>query len=123
MTISSFIYLFTAALLGLCESSSLYTNFGTFEKPSAHVRPRFKYWIPDASVNLSRVQADVADAGRVGAGGIELLGYYNYGDIEGGAYVIPTDWTKYGWGTPAWSEFEIFTITVAAVFCMVHSSA
>lgn len=99
-------------------------ELGTFQNPSSLSRPRFRYWVPDASVNLSRVQNDIADAGSVGAGqldplichsiahanfpnatgGVELLGYYNYGDIESGAGVIPVDWTVYGWGTPAWSE-------------------
>ena len=79
-------------------------NLGSFQNPSARARPRFRYWIPDASVNLSTVQSDIADAGKVGAGGVELLGYYNYGDIESGAGVIPTDWTEYGWGTPKWRK-------------------
>ena len=27
--------------------------YGTFDNPSVHVRLRFRYWIPDASVNLT----------------------------------------------------------------------
>ncbi|KAF7198549.1 hypothetical protein HII31_00288 [Pseudocercospora fuligena] len=50
-------------------------NLGSFQNPSARARPRFRYWIPDASVNLSTVQSDIANAGKVGAGGVELLGY------------------------------------------------
>ena len=43
----------------------------------------------------------------VGMGGLELLGYYLYGDYpsviaEGGP--VPVDWTKYGWGTEAWKD-------------------
>lgn len=77
---------------------------GTFEAPSPRVRPRFRYWLPDASVNHSQVVADVQEAKRVGAGGIELLGYYNYGDAGLIQSTISTDWTKYGWGTSEWSE-------------------
>ncbi|KAF2169395.1 hypothetical protein M409DRAFT_20615 [Zasmidium cellare ATCC 36951] len=81
-------------------------NLGTFQQPSAYARPRFRYWVPDASVNLSTIRQDIEDAGKIGAGGVELLGYYNYGDIESGAGVIPVDWAKYGWGTPAWRDLQ-----------------
>lgn len=77
---------------------------GSFENPSPSVRPPFRYWVPDASVNLSQIREDILDVARIGAGGVELLGYYNYGNIELGPLPIPTDWTKYGFGTPAWSE-------------------
>lgn len=73
---------------------------GTFANPSANVRPRFRYWLPDASANLSRVTLDIADAKLAGAGGVEVLGYYLYNTDT----TVPTDWTTYGWGTPAWSK-------------------
>ncbi|KAH9845761.1 alpha-L-rhamnosidase [Teratosphaeria destructans] len=83
--------------------------YGTFQDPSAQVRPRFRYWIPDASVNLSYVVEDLAQVKAVGAGGVELLGYYLYGNFpsfiaEGGP--APTDWTKDGWGTEAWKALQ-----------------
>lgn len=78
-------------------------DYGTFQNPSSRLRPRFRYWVPDASVDVAQVQADIADAKRVGAGGVELVGYYDYGDIERGAHIIPSDWTQYGWGSAAWS--------------------
>ena len=53
--------------------ANIYT--GTFQDPSVHVRPRFRYWIPDASVNLTEVAADFAKVKAVGMGGLELLGY------------------------------------------------
>ena len=55
-------------------------DYGTFEDPSHYVRPRFRYWIPDASVNLNVVADDFAKAKAVGMGGLELLGYYLYGN-------------------------------------------
>ncbi len=82
-------------------------DYGTFGNPSANVRPRFRYWVPDASVDLGTVANDISNIGRVGAGGIELLGYYFYGEIPGDVRTspVPVDWTKYGWGTLAWSAF------------------
>ena len=56
-------------------------DYGTFQNPSAHVRPRFRYWIPDASVNFSVVADDFEIAKEVGMGGLELLGYYLYGNF------------------------------------------
>lgn len=91
---------------GTNDQTGANIDFGTFASPSSNVQPRFRYWIPDASVNTSQVAADIKDAGRVGAGGVEVLGYYNYGDVGSDVYPIPTDWTKYGWGTPAWRQVQ-----------------
>ncbi|KAG2170683.1 hypothetical protein VTO58DRAFT_106896 [Aureobasidium pullulans] len=97
-----------STVLGIGTNDQVDANigYGTFEAPSANVRPRFRYWVPDASVNLSQVAADIKDVKRVGAGGVELLGYYNYGDTTFFISAIPTDWTKYGWGTPAWRQLQ-----------------
>ena len=83
-------------------------DYGTFQNPSVYVRPRFRYWPNDASVNLTQVENDVREIGRVGAGGVELLGYYLYGNIQifPGTYdPLQSDWTVYGFGSPAWSAF------------------
>lgn len=86
---------------------------GTFEDPSASVRPKFRYWIPDASVNVTVVAADVKSAHDVGAGGLELLGYFMYGgppsNGAGRGTFAPVDWAEYGFGTPAWhTVFKAF---------------
>lgn len=91
-------------------------DYGSFQDPSAYVRPRFRYWIPDASVDLSVVADDFAKAKDVGMGGLELLGYYLYGNYpsviaEGGP--VPVDWTKYGWGTEAWKELMTVALKAA----------
>ncbi|KAH8674181.1 secreted protein [Xylariales sp. PMI_506] len=75
---------------------------GTFAEPGVNFRPRFRYWLPDASANLTRVAQDIADAGAVGAAGVEVLGFYLYGASVG--TFVPVDWATYGWGTPAWKE-------------------
>ncbi|KAI9668279.1 MAG: hypothetical protein M1821_001099 [Bathelium mastoideum] len=76
---------------------------GTFTNPSKNVRPRFRYWVPDASADLTSLAEDVRQAGVVGAGGVEILGYYLYGGTaQGTGTFAPDDWSVYGWGTPAW---------------------
>jgi hypothetical protein len=81
---------------------------GTFQNPSSRVRPKFRYWIPDASVDSDIVVKDVRGAGDIGVGGLELLGYYLYGgppsNGAGRGTYAPVDWAKYGFGTPEWSE-------------------
>ncbi|KAF3763073.1 hypothetical protein M406DRAFT_292702 [Cryphonectria parasitica EP155] len=83
-------------------------EYGTFQNPSSNVRPRFRYWANDASHNLSRVSEDVRSLARAGAGGLELLGYYLYGDngVYGGGSDAPlqSDWTIYGFGSSAWKN-------------------
>lgn len=82
-------------------------DYGSFQNPSSNVRPRFRYWVNDASMNLSVVAEDVKAMGKAGAGGLELLGYYLYGDSSNldGQLQCPlqTDWTIFGFGSPAWS--------------------
>jgi len=56
--------------------------------------------LPDASVPLDVVTGDIANISSVGAGGLEFLPFYLYGLPVPGA-VPPTDWTEYGFGTPA----------------------
>jgi hypothetical protein len=78
---------------------------GTFHNPSVNVRPRFRYWIPDASVDHAALASDVKEAKRVGGGGIEVLGYYLYGATpQGEGDYAPDDWTVYGWGLKAWNR-------------------
>lgn len=72
-----------------------------------NVRPKFRYWIPDASVDPAIVAKDVQAAGIAGAAGVECLGYYLYGGppANGGrGSAAPVPWATYGFGTDAWSK-------------------
>lgn len=40
-----------ASAVAFCSASSL----GTFASPSRHVRPKYRYLLPDSSVNIDRV--------------------------------------------------------------------
>ncbi|OJZ80886.1 hypothetical protein ASPFODRAFT_37812 [Aspergillus luchuensis CBS 106.47] len=92
-------------------------DYGSFQNPSSNVRPRFRYWVNDASVNLSVVAEDVKAMGEAGAGGLELLGYYLYGDSlnNGGLLQCPlqSDWTIFGFGSPAWKDLVDTVLTTA----------
>ncbi|KAK5108481.1 hypothetical protein LTR62_008299 [Meristemomyces frigidus] len=112
-------WLFASSLYSTLSQSSpehLYgpkTEAGTFNKPAAHVRPKFRYWIPDASVDPVVVSRDVGQAAKVGMGGMELLGYYLYGgppsNGAGRGTFAPVDWATYGFGTQSWDDvFQMF---------------
>lgn len=103
------IFVHTSVAVGTHDQVGRDINYGTFQNPSSTVRPRFRYWTNDASVNLSRVVEDVKSMASVGAGGLEVLGYYLYGDEYGYlSAIVQSDWTIYGFGSTAWSEYSIF---------------
>ncbi|OAA66806.1 hypothetical protein SPI_01382 [Niveomyces insectorum RCEF 264] len=70
----------------------------SFAAPPAVFRPKFRYWLPDASVSAAALDADIAELAAAGAGGLELLPFYNYGQPP-----VSTDWSVYGFGTPAFA--------------------
>lgn len=83
---------------------------GAFVNPSPNVRPKFRYWLPDASVDPNVVASDVEAAGKAGAAGLELLGYYLYGgppsNGAGRGSAAPVSWATYGFGTQAWRRYS-----------------
>ncbi|KAJ6186560.1 hypothetical protein N7519_007861 [Penicillium mononematosum] len=74
MAITPFQYLpVAAALLIVSTTATSNDRDGTFANPSAQVRPFFRYWLPDGSVDPTVVASDIRSAAEVGAGGIEFL--------------------------------------------------
>jgi hypothetical protein len=60
--------------------------------------------MPDASISSDLIAKDFCDAKDAGAGGLQYIPFYLYGlatqlPIAGS----PTDWNKYGFGTPAFN--------------------
>lgn len=94
---------FVTLLTLLPVIAAITSDDGTFFSPSARLRPRFQYWLPDASVDIATFQDNIKSAGSIGADGIELKSFYNYGAQMGG---IPpdADWSTYGFGTDAFHE-------------------
>ncbi|KAH9205876.1 hypothetical protein DL95DRAFT_316692, partial [Leptodontidium sp. 2 PMI_412] len=83
------------------EHEQYVANPGTFQNPAAEVRPKFRYWLPDASIDPAGIAADFKHIGSIGAGGIELCNYYLYGGQIG---TPVSDWSVYGFGTPAYNK-------------------
>ncbi|KAF2180154.1 hypothetical protein K469DRAFT_753618 [Zopfia rhizophila CBS 207.26] len=76
-----------------------------FQDPSSEYRAKFRYWMPDASVSSDLIAKDFRDAKAAGAGGLEYLPFYLYGlPTQLPGIGTPTDWNKYGFGTPAFSS-------------------
>lgn len=101
---------FSTAILAVTLASSLTTAWvndqinapidaGTFKSPSSAVRPRLRYWLPDASVDPEIVKADIKSAGSIGAGGIELNPLFQYGG-QFGARPPGANWSSANFGTP-----------------------
>ncbi|KAK3314019.1 hypothetical protein B0H66DRAFT_630330 [Apodospora peruviana] len=63
----------------------------------------------DASVPVSAVKADIAALADISAGGLEFLAFQNYGFPP-----FSTDWSVYGFGTPAFKEVLKGALSAAA---------
>ncbi|ETS86460.1 hypothetical protein PFICI_00288 [Pestalotiopsis fici W106-1] len=98
-------FLCALSLVPLCTSSACShgntsTDAGSFLNPAPISRPVFRYWLPDAGVDASIVRDDISGAAYVGAGGIELLPFFEYGGQLGGM-PAGTNWSTYNFGTAA----------------------
>ncbi|KAJ0426808.1 hypothetical protein BJY00DRAFT_320442 [Aspergillus carlsbadensis] len=91
------------AIFFLFHKAAIAKEDGTFKNPSMATRPRFRYWLPDASVNATVVANDIEAAGSVGAGGVEFIPFYNYG----GEAPTGADWATYGFGTPMYRDIFV----------------
>ncbi|KAM5353225.1 hypothetical protein ACJ41O_003189 [Fusarium nematophilum] len=97
--LSNYLYLVLGLWSALCAAADAARD-GTFKDPAARSRPRFRYWLPDASVDADTVSTDLKAAADIGAGGVEFVPFYNYGGKQGGA-PQNSDWARYGFGTEA----------------------
>jgi hypothetical protein len=79
---------------------------GTFRYPGSRIRPRFRYWLPDASVDGQVVAADIKSAGSIGAGGVEFVPFFNYGG-DHGAQPKGANWSTFAFGSPAYRELLV----------------
>ena len=75
----------------------------SLHRPPNDVRPFFRYWLPDASVDGGVLAKDIASSQAIGAGGVELVAFYNYGGY-GGNYPKGADWARFNFGTKPFNE-------------------
>ena len=79
-----------------------------FLNPPVRYRPKFRYWLPDASVDPDVVAADIASIVEKGGGGVEFLPFYFYGYVQSQGVnegrPPPSDWSEYGFGSRAFGS-------------------
>ncbi|KAK3684141.1 hypothetical protein B0T22DRAFT_383697 [Podospora appendiculata] len=103
---------FTQLPLWTCaQTTAPVLPLSSFAYPPASSRPKFRYWLPDASVPASAVQSDVSEIAKVSEGGLEFLGFYNYGFGP-----MSTDWSLYGFGTAKFKEVFKAALDTAAKY-------
>ncbi|KAM3082308.1 hypothetical protein ACMFMG_004752 [Clarireedia jacksonii] len=101
-SIGTIAIILASAVLG-SQTSTIKEEFqASFVNPKNIHRPSVRYWLPDASVSAKVLKDDIEGLARVGMGGFELLTFYLYGLPAGGP--TPTDWNKYGYGSPAYKQ-------------------
>ncbi|KAF4921943.1 hypothetical protein CGCVW01_v005626 [Colletotrichum viniferum] len=83
-----------AALAASLSTISQAQSLDDFASPPNIYRPKFRYWLPDAEVDIEAVTRDVAETGSVGAGGLEFLPYYQFRSPS-------ANWSTYGYGINA----------------------
>ncbi|CAI7604745.1 unnamed protein product [Penicillium pancosmium] len=96
----NFLLLLQPGLADTNDQTSATVDRGSFQNPSARLRPRFRYWLPDSGVNAEIVQQNIKAAGALGAGGVEFLSFYNYGGQLAPA-PAGSNWSRDGFGTEA----------------------
>ncbi|WP_461060842.1 glycosyl hydrolase [Streptomyces pseudoechinosporeus] len=67
-----------------------------FASPAPAVRPRFRWWWPDALVDVDEIRREVDQIADAGFGGVEIAAVTH-------SMTAPIDPAKYGWGTRAWT--------------------
>ncbi|KAE9575722.1 hypothetical protein CGMCC3_g8271 [Colletotrichum fructicola] len=99
MKIVSCVQVFAGLMLfGPCQAARQDRSNDFFDPPAAQ-RPRFRYWLPDGTVDPEKVKSDIQSAGNIGAGGVEFLPFYNYGG-QLGPPPVGVNWSTSGFGTP-----------------------
>ncbi|MFC8103399.1 glycosyl hydrolase [Streptomyces sp. NPDC057363] len=67
----------------------------SFAAPAARVRPKFRWWWPDALVDPEEIKREIDQIAAAGFGGVEIAAVTH-------SVSEPIDPSRHGWGTPAW---------------------
>ncbi|XVQ08432.1 glycosyl hydrolase [Spirillospora sp. CA-255316] len=71
---------------------------GRFARPAAAVRPKFRWWWPDAHVTPAEIRREIDQIADAGFGGAEIVAVHH--SIRDKSVLDPV---HHGWGTPAWN--------------------
>ncbi|MFI2413655.1 glycosyl hydrolase [Streptomyces sp. NPDC018947] len=69
----------------------------SFSSPAAPVRPKFRWWWPDALVDADEIRREIDQIADAGFGGVEIAAVTH-------SVSEPIDPSRHGWGTPAWTD-------------------
>ncbi|KAB8196015.1 alpha-L-rhamnosidase [Nonomuraea phyllanthi] len=100
LTRRTFLVLGTTALALSTQPASAATapGAGWFARPRAAVRPRVRWWWPDAHVDPAEIRREVDQLADAGFGGAEIAAVHH--SISDKSVLDPVG---HGWGTPAWN--------------------
>jgi hypothetical protein len=73
------------------------TTPGSFAAPPSAVRPKFRWWWPDALVDTAEIEREVDQIAAAGFGGVEIAAVTH-------SLSEHIDPARHGWGTPAWTK-------------------
>ncbi|MFI1964919.1 glycosyl hydrolase [Streptomyces pathocidini] len=68
-----------------------------FAAPGSAVRPKFRWWWPDALVDPDEIEREIDQIAAAGFGGVEIAAVTH--SMSGIGTIDPV---RHGWGTPAW---------------------
>ncbi|MCX5321988.1 glycosyl hydrolase [Streptomyces sp. NBC_00120] len=71
------------------------TGGASVRDPASTVRPKFRWWWPDALVDAGEISREVRAIAAAGFGGVEIAAVTHSMDRQ-------LDTVRYGWGTEAW---------------------
>lgn len=100
--------LFSILLLLGAKTAASNHVLGEFRSPAPNFKPKFRYWLPDASADVDWVVKDIDAIADVGAGGLEWLPYYQ---LRG---ELSSDWAEFGYGTEAFLKLNRAAFQAAA---------
>lgn len=99
MKLILYVQAFAGLLLSRSCQAARQDSGNDFLDPPAVQRPRFRYWLPDGTLDPEKVKSDIQSASKIGAGGAEFLPFYNYGG-QLGPPPVGVNWSTSGFGTP-----------------------
>ncbi|CAH0057191.1 unnamed protein product [Clonostachys solani] len=90
-----------------------------FDSPSKEYRAKFRYWFHDASLDHEILAEDIRALQQIGAGGLEIVPFYNYGFGGPGQ----ERWDEFGFGTPAFKDVLVTALETCKEYNLVMDFA